>query len=332
MTGNDMQTQIKETASIADSRDMKRRKRRKILKIALLSFIMINILVFSIIPPYIMNDMINMHVEFRKYYQAEDFGITSEQLTLTTSDGLKIRAYEVFQEQPKAVVIFISGIHNPSVTAFYDHARLLKENGYASILYEMRAHAQSEGDVISLGFKEPLDTKAVVDYISAESKYDGVPIVVYGLSMGAAVAINSIGEIEEIDGLISVSAYSAWEDVFADNMELMGMPKVICTIEKPFVKGYTTLKYGFDTYNISPKQEIKKLGKRPALILHTKGDDEVPFDSFLRIMKNAPAHVESWTREENQHFFVADDAFTDLKKDPEYSKRIIEFLDKNFAN
>ena len=304
---------------------------RKIILGILLTFVVITIGIFAIMPAYMTGDMVNTHINFKKYYSSQDYGVTSKELTLKTSDGIKIVAHEVFVENPKAVVIFISGIQNPSVTVFYDHSRLLKENGYASILYEMRAHGGSDGNLISLGLKEYLDTQAVVDYIRSNSDYNDVPIVVYGLSMGGVTAINSIGQIKEIDGLISISAYSSWEDTFADNMEKMGAPKFFCAVEKPFVKLYLGFKYGFDVYNINPKNEIKNLGTRPALIMHTREDSQVPYNSFERIVANAPDHIETWTREGDFHSFVKDNQFDNLKSDPEYSNRIIDFLDKNFS-
>lgn len=327
----DLKIQGNNQLTVDSKLHVRRKRARKVFAIVLLSFVILCLIGLAAIPPVLMGDMVDMHVDFGEYYAAEDYGITSEKLILKTEDDIRIIAHEVYVKDPKAVVIFISGIHNPSVTAFFDHARLLKENGYASILYEMRAHGESEGDVISLGFKEHLDTKAVVEYIKSNDKYENTPIVVYGLSMGAATAINSIGEIEDIDGLVSISAYSSWEDAFADNMRNMGAPEFLCTAEKPFVKLYTLFKYGFDTYSINPKNEIKKLGQRPALIMHSTLDSQVPYRSFERIMENAPSHVETWVRKGDLHFFVENNGFDALEKDSEYTKRIIEFLDKNFS-
>lgn len=58
--------------------------------------------------------------------------------------------------------------------------------------------------------------------------------------MSGAVAINSIGQIPEIDGLISMSAYSAWEDVFLDNM---GLPEPLASLQRPFIRLYIRLKF-----------------------------------------------------------------------------------------
>ncbi|MBU5437329.1 alpha/beta hydrolase [Tissierella sp. MSJ-40] len=317
---------------IYENRPKRKSKIKKIIAWLLISLFILSIIAFSLLPPIMINKMVNMHVDFKETYAAEEFGISSEHLTLKTEDGLNIAAYEVYKETPKAVIIFISGIHNPSVTAFFGHAKMLQENGYASILYEMRAHGESDGDVIGLGFKEHLDTKAVVDYIKSNERYKDVPIVVYGLSMGAAVAINSIGKIDEIDGLISMSSYSSFEDVFCDNMINSEAPKIITQIQKPFIKMYTTFKYGFDSFNINPKNEIKNLGKRPALIMHSTDDTQVPFSSFERIIKNAPGHVETWVREGDLHFIVQDYNMENPESDKEYTEVILTFLNNYFSN
>ncbi|MFZ5354885.1 MAG: alpha/beta hydrolase [Bacillota bacterium] len=308
-----------------------KRRLRKVVKWIVISIFLLIFFSLAAMPPLMMKDMVDRRVDFKKVFTAEEFGLSSNKLSLQTSDGLNIVAYEVYAPNPKAVVIFLSGIHNPSVTAFYGHSKLLLEKGYASILVEMRAHGESEGDVICVGFKEYLDTEAAVEYIKNDTRYKDVPIVVFGLSMGGATAINSIGEIPEIDGLISLSAYSSWEDAFHDNMLLMDSPKFLAAIQKPFVKLYTTFKYGFESFNISPKKEIKKLGNRPALLMHSKDDSQVPFASFERIMANAPKHVETWVREGDLHLILKDASFLEPEKDKEYTETILSFLDKHFG-
>jgi uncharacterized protein len=314
--------------------DKKRKIKRiivKALRIILISLLTIFIISLFILPPVIMNDMINLHVNFKHTYEASSFDLTANEIKLTTADGIRIAAYEVQEENPKAVIIIISGIHNPSVTSFFGQAKWLKENGYASVLYELRAHGESEGDTICLGYKEVLDTKAVVDYINAQDRYSNVPIVVYGVSMGGATAINSIGEIPEIDGLISASAYSSWEDAFYDNMVNMGAPAAYAWLQRPFVKLYTNFKYGFDTSDITPEKEIQKLNGRPALLMHSRGDTQVPYQSFTRIMKNAPNTVETWIRDGDLHFIVKDEtSFQEPEKDPEYADKLLHFLERNF--
>ena len=300
--------------------------------ISAITILSLLLLVLIAAPPLLMKDMAGKRVEFSETWTASEFGLESEKLTLETQDGIHIAAHEVFCPNPKAVIIFISGIHNPSVTAFFGHSKLLHERGYATILMEMRAHGESGGDTICLGYKEIQDTQAVVDYINDQSKYLGVPVVVWGLSMGGAVAINSTGEIREIYGLISMSAFSSPEDVFCDTMARLGAPEFLAAAEKPFVKIYTSLKYGIGRSHIVPKKEIKKLGNRPALIIHSREDSQVPFKSFERIMKNAPSHVETWIRDGDAHFIVENGDLLNPQADEAYTGRVLEFLNRHFGN
>jgi uncharacterized protein len=300
----------------------------KNLMITLVALVVLSSAIFTAIPYFIAGDMVNRHVAFNETWTGLEYGLNPEKLTLTTSDGLRVVAYEVTTEQPKAVVIFLSGIHNPSVTAFFGHAKVLLDDGYASILLEMRAHGESEGSVIALGYQEYLDTQAVVDYIKGSSRYADVPIVVYGLSMGAVTAINSIGQIAEIDGIISMSAYSSFDDVFVDNM---GVPEPFASVQRLFVRLYTSSKYGFESRNITPRNEIQKLGSRPALLIHSTGDSQIPYVNFERIMAYAPDHVETWVREGDLHFIVQPDSFLHPEEDTEYTERILRFLNRHFG-
>jgi uncharacterized protein len=303
------------------------RKRRWLIGI-LAGIILLIVMIFALIPPLVMNNMVNSHVTFAQTWTGAEQGLDPARLVLTTQDGLDIVAYEVYVENPKAVVIFLSGIHNPSVTAFFGHARMLLDEGYASILLEMRAHGESDGDVIALGFKEHRDTRAVVDYIRADSRYAETPIIVYGLSMGGAVAINSIGQIPDIDALISLSAYSAWDDLFLDNMGASGL---VAAVQRPFVRFYTGIKYGWANRSINPKDEIQKLGDRPAFLIHSRGDTQVPYANFERLVAHAPAHVETWVREGDLHFIVQEGLFLTPHEDTEYAERILGFLNGHFA-
>lgn len=312
----------------------RKRKKPKLIKKIIVGILVVSFLLIvgglSYVPHMVMKDMVNMHVDFNEVNSGEEFGLLSDKVELKTEDGLKIVAHEVNVDKPKAMVIFLSGIHNPSVTAFFGHGKMLKDNGYGSLLVDMRAHGESEGDVIGLGFKEYLDVKAAVDYI--EGKYFDIPIVVYGVSMGGTTAINSIGEIEEIDGLISMSAYSSLEDTFYDNMINMDAPKAYAKIQKPFVKIYTTFKYGLKSFSISPKNEIKKLGNRPALIIHSKEDSQVSYKNFERIMENAPEHVETLIVEGDNHMILSTEVeFENPILNEEYSNKILNFMKKNFG-
>lgn len=300
----------------------------RIVLIVLLAILLLGLVVLAAIPPLIMGEIVDQHVSFRDTWTGEEYGLETTRLVLTTDDGLEVVAYEVFVEQPQAIIIFLSGIHNPSVTAFFGHARMLHEHGYASILLEMRAHGESEGDTIALGYEEHLDVRAVVDHIKADARYQDVPIAVYGVSMGGSTAINATGLMPEIDGLISLSAYSSWDEVFVDNM---GIGEPLASVQRFFVRVYTTIRYGWDNRHVTPRNQIQNLGDRPALLIHSRQDSQVPFANFERLVAVAPGHVETWVREGDLHMIVEGEYFLEPEQDTEYGMRILGFLKKHFG-
>src|SRR4029079_19104721 len=68
-----------------------------------------------------------------------------------------------------------------------------------------RGHGQSRG-FFTWTAKEHLDLEAVVDLI--RPKYHKVGVIAF--SLGAAIAINTIGETAPVDSLIAVSAPSSF--------------------------------------------------------------------------------------------------------------------------
>jgi fermentation-respiration switch protein FrsA (DUF1100 family) len=101
-------------------------------------------------------------------------------------------------------------------------------------------------------------------------------------------------------------------------------------LERPFVIFSTSVKYRVNSKLITPFNGIKKLGTRPALIMHSKEDSQIPYENFERIVKSAPSHIETFTREGDLHLMVRG-KFTEPEKDTEYSSVIIGFLEKNFG-
>lgn len=86
------------------------------------------------------------HVTYHRVYRAEEAGLPDpDTLWLTTADGFRIHTLEVKPEgEVKGAVICISGIENPSVTAFYGHAREFREIGLTTLMPDLRGHGDSD--------------------------------------------------------------------------------------------------------------------------------------------------------------------------------------------
>jgi alpha/beta superfamily hydrolase len=284
--------------------------------------------VLTAIPIVVTRDIANRHVTFARTWSGEDFGLEPERIALTTTDGLELAAFAVHHPSPRAVVVFLSGAHNPSVTAFFGHAAWLRGHGYAPLLVEMRAHGESEGDRIGLGFGEVQDVQAAVEHLGRDPTYADVPIVAFGPSLGGATAIDATGRIAEIDALVSLSAFSSWSDVLVASM---GLPEPFASVQRPFVDLDTSFGYGFDRRTITPKTQIRELDGRPALPNHSREDSQVAFEDFERLVAHAPPHVETWVRDGDAHLIVAEGSFPSPQDDAAYAARVLGFLDRSLG-
>lgn len=309
---------------------------KKIIKILIfiLCFIIIALI---LIPPIIVYFTIHGHVDYevienhplQKIYKASDFDLTANDMTLQTEDGLNVWVSEVSIEKPKAVLIYLSGIRQPSVTYYYGHAKWMKENGYASFLLEVRGHGRSDGDMVCLGFEEVKDVEAVVTYIRQQEKYNDVPIVIQGVSMGGAISVNAFGQIPEIDGLIAMSAYSSFEDVVADTMRQYHIPEFICNIEKKLINLSLKVVFGKKVNELTPIKQVENIGDRPALFIASANDMDVLPKNMERLLEAAPKHCKGWLRDSDSvgHFIILNHDIEHVDLDAEYCEKILSFLE-----
>ncbi len=308
-------------------------RRRQVFFAVAIVFAVI-LFVFAVLPLAVVLGMTSGHVSYaqssspmQQVFSPEEFSLTAKDQFLTTDDGYRVWISEVSPENPKAVVVYLSGIQQPSVTQFYGHAKLMKENGYASVLLEVRGHGLSDGDRVCLGYEETADVAAVVSYLRSLERYCDLPIVLHGVSMGGAVAVVAFGMLEEVDGLIAMSAYSSFEDVVCDSMRGLGIPDFLCEMERPFVHAALRLSFGDAVDKAVPKVQAGRAGNRSALFAAAAGDCEVPPVNLERLRKAAPDSAEFWLRESDDHFLVRNSDLRNVSADKEYCERILLFMD-----
>ncbi len=310
----------------------RKKKRYKVLA----SIAIFIIIVIVIVPSLGLTLYLNHHVSYRGeetpdyplqgIYEASDYGLTEVVHTFETEDSESLWCSEIRVENPKGVIIYLSGIEQPSITYFYGHAAWMQKNGYASFLLEVRGHGRSSGNQIGFGYTEVADVKAVVDYICSMEEYAGVPIVLQGVSMGGAITLNAFGQIPEISGCIAMSPYASCEEQLELLMEQYHMPGFIWAIEKPLLMQTLKWIYGSEAVeNLSPKKQIQNAKGRPVYIVSCKQDDSVPCEN-TEILQKAYPEVEVWIRDSWEHFIVKDCDFKNVVQDTTYCEKILVWI------
>ncbi|MBR2836721.1 MAG: alpha/beta hydrolase [Coriobacteriales bacterium] len=112
-------------------------------------------------------------------------------VSIQSSDGLTLKA-RLIERHPDTEkwVILVHG-YAGSWTELYHHARVYDEHGYNVLLPNMRAHASSEGSLISMGFHEGKDLALWAQFLNKTYSENDLHIVLHGQSMGAANVCNA---------------------------------------------------------------------------------------------------------------------------------------------
>jgi pimeloyl-ACP methyl ester carboxylesterase len=116
-------------------------------------------------------------------------------------------------------ILFIHGWQGDYRQHFF-HALALAGDGWDSVLTDLRGHGQSGGDIISFGVHESLELQALIDHLVELPDFTP-PLVLFGTSMGAAVALLAAADHDEVSGVIAVAPYGEFMAVFPDGLQHM---------------------------------------------------------------------------------------------------------------
>jgi uncharacterized protein len=127
-----------------------------------------------------------------------DLGAPSEEVDLTTSDGLTLQGWYVPSRNGAAVIV-VPGLSNSQD----DEARMLVDHGYGVLLLVRRGEGESEGDPNMLGWHASTDVHAAVDFLSDRPDVDPDRIGGLGFSVGGEILIQAAAESDQLAAIVS---------------------------------------------------------------------------------------------------------------------------------
>ena len=118
---------------------------------------------------------------------------SAEGVRLQTCDGEEIGGWFVRGDRRKAAVLLLHGIGGCR-RDMLPVMQWLAEKGYSALAISFRAHGDSTGEVIDIGWSARHDVVAAVKFL--RKTCPGRPVYVQGASMGAAAAIFAAKELQ----------------------------------------------------------------------------------------------------------------------------------------
>jgi uncharacterized protein len=135
-----------------------------------------------------------------------------EECWIETADKLKLHAWYVRHDQPKAYVLYAHG-NAGNLTHRVDRAEQMRDRYLVSVfLFDYRGYGQSEGRATLNGLRH--DTFRARDYLCNKEGLETGEVVLLGESIGGAFCVE-LAAADGARGLILENAFSSLRDVAA---------------------------------------------------------------------------------------------------------------------
>lgn len=219
----------------------------------------------------------------RMMAQPSDAGLEAEDLWIETSDGVLLHSWYFPNEQSEFVVVLSHG-NAGNISGRLSIAETLLESGASVLLFDYRGYGRSGGKPSEEGFYK--DIKAVIATLVSVKGYSQQQMVMYGRSLGAAVAAFAAARFE-VAGLVLDSAFLNLREMVRDVY--------------PFVPS------GLSRYTFPTDDYLESLDGLPVMLIHSRDDEIVPFRHAEELFKkiDGPAKFVETAGGHNTHFFVS---------------------------
>ncbi|MDA1188063.1 MAG: alpha/beta hydrolase [Chloroflexi bacterium] len=224
-------------------------------------------------------------------------GLQYEDVYFTATDGTRLNGWFVPGESDITWLWFHGNGGNLSgqVDELAATHRHLDVNIF---VVDYRGYGNSEGKPSEKGLY--LDADAAVEYLRSRGDVDMNRVVVFGRSLGSAVAVETARR-HEVYALVLESPFTSIKEM--------------AKLSYAFIPGWLFVKSRFDS--LSKMAELRV----PLLVLHDGGDELVPFDMGQEIFESATGHKRFALLENGAHNSAH------LDSDTEYFKAIKDFLE-----
>lgn len=193
----------------------------------------------------------------------KDINLSFEDIYLTTADGLTLHGWFIPYDKAKYTLLFYHG-NAGNISHRLEKILFLRQTKLNICLIDYRGYGRSKGKPSEKGVY--LDAKAAYDYLVNQYNLNPLQIILYGESLGGAIAID-LASKEEIGGLILEGVFSNVRDMGKRIYPFI--PRLL--LPNPF----------------NSLDKIKKI-KVPKLFIHSKNDEIVPLDLGKKLYDIAP--------------------------------------------
>lgn len=181
------------------------------------------------------------------------WGLAYEDVFLDTEDGVRLHGWYIPRQGSTQSLLFFHG-NAGNISHRGASVEIFHRLGLNVFIFDYRGYGMSQGKPDEKGLYK--DARAAWRYLNKERGFDQEEIILFGRSMGGAVAAELAAEIQP-GGLILESTFSSAKDV--------------ANAVFPVLSRLIFLRYDFDTV-----AHVRRV-TCPVLVLHSPDDEIIPF-------------------------------------------------------
>ena len=183
-----------------------------------------------------------------------DWGYGYEDVTLEAEDGISLHGWYIPREGARRVVLFLHG-NAGNISHRRESVEIFHQLGLGVFIFDYRGYGQSEGTPSEAGLYR--DAFAAWRYLTGVRGFEAADIVIFGRSLGGAVAARLASEVTA-GGVILESTFSSARD--------------FTNVVFPLLSRLVILRYDLDA--------ARAVGHvtSPVMVLHSRDDEIMPFE------------------------------------------------------
>jgi len=201
------------------------------------------------------------------------YGVNFKWVEFHSSDGILLKGWYVpAAGEARGTIVYCHGLNRTRIEmlpmAVFGH-----QLGYDGLLFDFRHQGTSGGEVTTLGYKERFDVIAAVRYTLSQQPAPR-PVILWGVSMGAAAALLAAAESPEVAAVISDSSFLSLGDTVRHHWKLFfHFPSFPIADEVMYLLAW---RGGFRPSDFDLVNAVTRIGDRPILFVALENDRRMP--------------------------------------------------------
>lgn len=224
-----------------------------------------------------------------------EWGLAYEDVFLNTEDGVRLHGWYLPHQGSRLTLLFFHG-NAGNISHRGASVKIFHQLGLNVFIFDYRGYGKSQGKPDEDGFYK--DARAAWRYLTDERGLDQNDIVLFGRSLGGAVAAKLAAEVHP-GGLILESTFSSARDV--------------ANAVFPVLSRLILLRYDFNAV-----AHVKQV-TAPVLVLHSPDDEIIPLRLGEKVFQaaNEPKSFVKLKGDHNSGFLVSQ---------PDYGRTLGRFI------